>query len=156
MMFFMFQRNKAIGRLPQFDFFRTFSWSLRFFVWVALLLAQSQIASADLLWLVGKEQPVPGMVLEENEESVRYRYTVEGVEKRVDVDRKQIRELVITLDQKRLASLSPQNVTLYLDYAEELAGFSSDSYAIATARQMVLIAARLSTCLLYTSPSPRD
>ena len=126
-------------------FFQTFSWGLRFFVCGALLLAQSQIASADLLWLVGQEQPVPGIVLEENEESVQFRYTAEGVEKRVDVDRKQIRELVITLDQKRLSSLSPQNVTLYLDYAEELAGFSSDSYAIATARQMALIAARLST-----------
>ena len=126
-------------------YFQTFSWGLRFFVCVALLLAQSQIASADLLWVVGQEQPVSGIVLEGTEESVRFRCMIEGVEKQIDVERKQIRELVITLDQKRLSTLSPQNVTLYLDYAEELAGFSSDSYAIATARQMALIAARLST-----------
>ena len=98
-----------------------------------------------MLWLIERDEPVSGIIVEENETSIRFRYTVNNVERLIDVDRKDIREMVVTLDQQRLSSLSPQNVTMYLDYAEELAGFSSDAYAIATARQMSLIAARLST-----------
>ena len=111
---------------------------------VLLWLCQPRLATADLLWLVGQEEPVSGVLVEENEVSVRFRYTINDVEKLVDVERSKIKELVVTLDQQRLATLSPQDVTMYLDYAEELAGFSKDRYAIETAQHMALIAARLS------------
>ena len=138
----MFKRNSQIRKSKRT---KRGSLGFRFFVFLLLWLAQSKNVSADMLWLIERDQPVSGMVVEANEVSIRFRYTVNDVEKLIDVDRKDIREMVITLDQERLASLSPQNVTMYLNYAEELAGFSSDAYAIAAARQMALIAARLST-----------
>jgi hypothetical protein len=99
-------------------------------------------ANADLLWLKDKPKPVSGLVLRQNASEVEFRYRLEGNEKTIVVERGQISDLIVTIDQGLLEGLEPANLPAYLDYAEELSSFRSDAYAIELSKRLSLIAAR--------------
>lgn len=105
-------------------------------------LMSSGVSHADMLWLKGAEAPVPGIVVGQTDELIEYRYQVGGEEKTVQVDRDEIRQLVVTIDGERLENLSPDNLNAYLDQAEQLASFRRDQYAMALAKRLCLIVAR--------------
>lgn len=97
---------------------------------------------ADMLWLNGVETPISGIVVSQTEDVVEYRHRVDQVERTVQFQRNEIRELVITIDQQSLELLNPNDLRSYLDQAEQLVATRTDVYAIQLAKRLCLIVAR--------------
>ncbi len=99
-------------------------------------------AQADMLWLYDSEAPVSGIVVKQSASSVEYRYRVGEEEKTIQVERGEIKELIVTIDQEALERLKPTDLRAYLDMAESLASFRSDKYAMDVAKRLCLLTAR--------------
>ena len=97
---------------------------------------------ADMLWLVDSTGPISGKIISETADAIEYKYRIEDVEQTVQFKRSEIKELVVTIDQKALGNLNPNNLRAYLDQAEQLAANRRDAYAMETSKRLCLIVAR--------------
>jgi hypothetical protein len=118
--------------------------------WIAILTTWSAVltlaapAGAVVIFPKGGRAPIKAALVSQDSEKVVYRETlpdgssVERVIHRVEID-----DMIITVSEQRLASLTPDRPSGYRDYADELAEKREDPDARETAIRLYLIAAWL-------------
>jgi hypothetical protein len=123
----------------------------------------AQPARAVLLFLKGKDQPIRGYFLRENEHVIVIRELLANgqTQERV-VSRSEIEDVIKTVSPERLEALTPDSPNDYRDYAEELAEKRKDPDARVTSIRLFQIAAYLApdrlgrSSLLGMVPLARD
>lgn len=100
--------------------------------------------SADVVWVKSQPTPLFGQVITNTPEQVQIRLIENGQPgKTKSIERSMVEQIVINIDAKRLAGLSPDNPQDYRDYAEELASQTIDPAARELARRLFLISAKI-------------
>ena len=107
-----------------------------------IFLVQIRAGWGDVVWLVDREAPYFGTVLGESEQELEFRVLSESSTKVMRLAKKDIKLFLKTVDPQKLEALDPSDLNAYLDYAEVLAGYRDDPYAMATAKRLALISAR--------------
>ena len=122
----------------------------------------AQPAWAVIVFLKGQDEPIRGYFVRENEHVIVIDELMpdNSVQERT-ISRSDIDDLIRTVSDERLASLSPDDPNKYREYAEELAEKSKDPDARVAAIRLFLIAAHLApdrlgrSCLLGMVPLAR-
>lgn len=110
----------------------------------ALLVMMSEVSSADVLWLKGRERPVYGQVVKSDEVKIVFRVHPSslpaGSPARIeDVDRDKIELLIQNIDAEKLALLTPERPDEYRLMAEELSSQQLDLEARDLAIRLYMI-----------------
>ena len=110
---------------------------------ILLLIFQTSLVHADLLvWNdSGKHRHIFGKVVKQSEQGVLFRSRATLPTEGKWFSREEIAALVVTVDDVRLSQLNIENLYAYRDYAEELAGQSTDQQARDLAIRLFLIVA---------------
>ena len=119
----------------------------------ALLLAiQASPVRAVIVFEKGKDQPTVGYLERQDENLIVIREQLPGGRTQIrELLRSEIDDILITVSNERLESLSPDKPATYRDYAEELAEKRKDPDARATGLRLYLIAAHLDSAKLGRS-----
>lgn len=106
------------------------------------LVADVAPANADAIWLFGESDPIFGLVVNRDEQAMRFNQTHDGVSfKTVTLKLSSVQSMVINFDVDRLQSLSPDRLKDYRDYAEELTSQAKDPVARRLALRLFVIVA---------------
>ena len=119
------------------------AWLFAALVVIGILLPAST-ASAVVVFKRGEDKPVMGFLIRQDENQVVVRRPLADGRFRDHVFlRSEIADLILTIDEERLAALSQDRPKAYRDYADELAAKRQDPEARYTAIRLYLIAAHL-------------
>lgn len=106
------------------------------------LHAATTNARADAVWLVDRSEPIFGMVVEQNDQSLRLNQTSDGINfVEVELKRAEVQSVVLNFDAARLERLSPDRLADYYNYAEELLPQAKDPVARRLAIRLFVIVA---------------
>ena len=105
-----------------------------------LMLWVASVARADVVWIVGQDEPIYGIVESSDEQQIGFRESADGVEFALrTIPRKSIETIVINRDPQRLASLTPGEWDAWLMLAEELHPQKQDPIARNLAMRLLVI-----------------
>ena len=130
---------------------------------IILVCLAAKPALGVIIFLKGKEEPVRGLLVRENEHVVVINEVgADGTTTERTISRSDIEDTIRTVSPERLEALQPDKPDGYREYAEELAEKSKDPDARLTALRLFLIAADLApdrlgrSCLLGMVPLARS
>ncbi len=105
-----------------------------------VILANLQVAEADVIWIKGQAQPFFGIVDAADDQQISFRQTDDGksFESR-KITQSSVRVVVINHDEQRLAALTQGNWQSWLDYAEELDSQKRDPVARNLAIKLLIV-----------------
>jgi len=126
-------------RRPSTSRAQTFSLLLA----IIILLLSAAPASAVVIFLKGKDEPILGRLVREDDRTVTILETVNGEDRPRILSRSDIDDMVYTVSKDRLQALSPDAPEAYRNYAEELSEKQQDPEARETALRLYLISASL-------------
>jgi len=100
--------------------------------------------SADVVWVKNQPTPLFGQIVSNTPEQVQIRMIANGQPGKIkSIERSKVEQIIINIDAKRLAGLSPDKPLDYRDYGEELASQKIDPAARELARRLFLISAKI-------------
>ena len=120
---------------------------IRFWLAIGLIQILTVLASAtdvagDTLWFAGQAEPLCGRIVSQTDDEIRIEKFADGKFGDVaSIPAKKVDSVIVNLDTKRLAELSPDFPVAYRNYAEELCTQQADAAAIHVARRLYLLAA---------------
>lgn len=118
------------------------AWRIVLGGFVFLFCTPHSLLMADMIWIEGSQTPISGQVVSQTQDQLEFRFWTDNQEQTIQVDRQKVVDLLITVDPKKLESLTPERLEDYLDYAEVLSSFRSDAYAVRTTKRLCMIVAR--------------
>ncbi len=113
------------------------------FFWLAAIWLANLTASADILWLVGEDNPTFGRVVH-RQDNGELLFKVRGEQATYSEQAfaaEKIETLIVNVEVPRLEQLDPAKLKQYRDYAEELAPQKLDPDARDLAIRLLLITA---------------
>ena len=109
-------------------------------LYLAIVLAIATPADADVIWLVGQQQPVYGIVDSVGQKQINFRQTTDGQTfQSRKINRRSIATVVINYDASRLSSLAYGDWKPWLELAEELDSQKQDPVARNLAIRLLVI-----------------